>query len=80
MSQALDHPLCLFYGKIYATEAQVRERCRILADVDLVSFLTEDMDLVGLTTWGSRYLDCEVDVELYPTPRHPKVLENIPGR
>lgn len=66
--------------QVYATEAKVRERCRILADVDLVAFLTEDMDLVELTTWGRKYLDGEIDVELYPPPRHPQVLENIAGR
>ena len=60
---------------IHATEAQVRERCRVLADVDLVAFLTDDMDLVELTTTGKQYLDGEVDVELYPRPRHPSDIE-----
>ncbi|MFC6976530.1 hypothetical protein ACFQL1_20515 [Halomicroarcula sp. GCM10025709] len=60
---------------IHATETQVQERCRVLADADLVAFLTEDQDLVKLTTKGEQYLDGEVDVELYPYPRHPKMME-----
>ncbi|MFC6973468.1 hypothetical protein ACFQL1_20430 [Halomicroarcula sp. GCM10025709] len=60
---------------IHATETQVQERCRVLADADLVAFLTEDQDLVELTTKGEQYLDGEVDVELYPYPRHPKMME-----
>lgn len=60
---------------VHATEAQVRERCRVLADTDLVAFLTDHEDLVELTTWGERYLDGEVDVDLYPRPRHPKLME-----
>lgn len=49
----------------------------MLADVNLAGFLTEDMDLVELTTRGMQYLDGEIDVELYPQPRHPRVLEQI---
>jgi len=60
---------------IHATEAQVQERCRVLADADLVAFLTEDQDLVELTTEGEQYLKGEVDVELYPRPRHPRLME-----
>ncbi|QSG06091.1 hypothetical protein [Halapricum desulfuricans] len=59
---------------IHATEAQVRERCKVLADADLVTFLTEDADLVALTTEGQQYLEGKVDVELYPPPRHPRVI------
>lgn len=61
----------------HATESQIRERCRVLADVDLVGFLTDDMDLVELRTRGMQYLEGEIDVELYPRPRHPKVLERL---
>lgn len=64
----------------HATESQIQERCRVLADVDLVEFLTEDMDLVELTKEGQRYLDGEIDVELYPRPRHPQVLETLVKR
>ncbi len=61
----------------HATESQIQERCRVLADADLVGFLTDDMDLVELTTRGQQYLDGEIDVELYPRPRHPRVLEQL---
>ncbi|GGM37215.1 hypothetical protein [Haloarcula argentinensis] len=57
----------------HATEAQVQDRCRVLTDADLVAFLTENQDFVELTTEGEQYL--EVDVELYPYPRHPKAME-----
>ncbi|KAA9408444.1 hypothetical protein EGO51_01080 [Haloarcula hispanica] len=60
---------------IHATEAQVQDRCRVLADADLVAFLTEDQDFVELTTEGEQYLKGEIDVELYPYPRHPKAME-----
>ncbi|NLV06116.1 hypothetical protein GOC83_08240 [Haloarcula rubripromontorii] len=61
--------------RIHATEAQIQDRCRVLADADLVAFLTEDQDLVELTTEGEQYLEGEVDVELYPHPRHPRLME-----
>jgi hypothetical protein len=60
---------------IHATETQVRERCRVLADADLVAFLTSDQDMVELTGRGKQYLEGKVDVELYPRPRHPRDLE-----
>lgn len=60
---------------INATESQIRDRCRVLADADLVAFLTDHGDLVELTTWGERYLDGEVDVALRQQPRHPRRLE-----
>lgn len=59
---------------MHATEAQVEERCKVLADADLVTFLTEDADIVGLTTEGEQYLEGKVDVELYPPPRHPRMM------
>ena len=61
---------------IHATEAQVQERCEILADVDLVSFVTNDAELVELTIWGKRYLEGELDVELQPHPRHPTAIRS----
>jgi len=60
---------------IHATEAQVQERCCVLADAELVAFLTDRQDMVELTTWGQQYLEGEVDVELYPRPRHPSSWE-----
>lgn len=61
--------------EIHATESQVQDRCKVLADADLVGFLTEDCDFVELTTEGEQYLEGEIDVELYPYPRHPKAME-----
>lgn len=60
---------------VHATETQVKERCRVLADADLVAFLTDHQDLVELTTLGMGYLKGEVDINLYPRPRHPRVME-----
>jgi len=60
---------------VHATETQVQERCRVLADAELVAFVTEDQDFVELTTKGKQYLQGEVDVELYPYPRHPRAIE-----
>ena len=56
---------------IHATETQVHERCRVLADADLVSFLTVDEDLIELTTWGKLYLEGEIDIEHRQMPRRP---------
>jgi len=61
---------------IHATEAQVRERCYMLADAELVTFLTKDADFVGITTPGKQYLDGEIDMELHPKPRHPESITN----
>lgn len=60
---------------IHATESQVQERCKVLADTDLVAFLSEDCRFVELTTEGEQYLEGDIDVELYPYPRHPKAME-----
>jgi hypothetical protein len=54
---------------IHATECQVQERCGVLAEADLVAFVTRDKDLVELTTWGRQYLKGDIDVENYPRPR-----------
>ena len=59
---------------VHATEVQVQERCRLLADVDLVEFLTEDEEIVELTIRGKEYLSGDIDIDLYPRPRHPTVL------
>jgi hypothetical protein len=59
---------------IHATEAQVRERCYVLADADLVAFLTKDADMVEITTLGQQYLDGEADLDLYPPPRSPRAI------
>ena len=59
---------------IHATEKQIQDRCRLLADVDLITFLTKDEEVIELTMRGKEYLKGEVDVNLYPRPRHPTVL------
>lgn len=60
---------------IHASEAEVRQRCWALSEAGLVAFVTEDMELVELTTWGRRYLDGEIDVGRYPSPSHSSPLE-----
>jgi hypothetical protein len=54
---------------IHATETQIRERCMVLADADLVGIDIKDGWRVELTTRGRLYLDGEADVELYDRPR-----------
>ena len=60
---------------IDATPAQIRDRCRVLADADLVAVYEDEGWNVELTTLGDLYLKGEADIELYPRPRHPRVLE-----
>jgi hypothetical protein len=60
---------------IDATKAQIRDRCRVLADAGLVALQQEEDCYVELTTLGELYLDGEADIDLYPRPRHPRVLE-----
>ena len=60
---------------IDATKAQIRDRCRVLADAGLVALQQEEGCYVELTTLGELYLDGEADIDLYPRPRHPRVLE-----
>jgi hypothetical protein len=60
---------------IDATKAQVRDRCRVLADAGLVAIQREEGWYVELTTLGELYLEGEADIDLYPKPRHPKMLE-----
>jgi len=58
---------------VSATEAQVRDRCKRLADAELIHIDLNDwrLELDGL---GQRYLDGEADVDLYP---HPRSVKNI---
>ena len=56
---------------IFATAAQVRARCRLLASVDLVEPHTRDWELFELTGDGRRYLEGELDVSLRWLP-HPR--------
>jgi hypothetical protein len=62
---------------IDATKAQIRDRCRILADAGLVAVHRDDGWYVELTTLGQQYLEGEADLGLYPRPRPPGVLERI---
>jgi len=57
---------------IHATKSQVRERCLVLADADLVGFLTPDNRIVEITTLGRQYLNGDVDLGHYPRPRKPQ--------
>jgi hypothetical protein len=43
----------------------------MLAEADLISFVTRDKDLMELTTWRQQYLDGDLDVEHHPDPQHP---------
>jgi hypothetical protein len=61
--------------RIDATPAQIRDRCRVLGDADLVAVYENKGWNVELTTLGNLYLKGEADIELYPRPRHPRVLE-----
>jgi hypothetical protein len=58
---------------VSATEAQVRDRCKRLADADLIHIDLNDwrLEIRGL---GERYLDGKADVDLYP---HPRSVRNI---
>jgi hypothetical protein len=61
---------------IHATENQIRERCKVMADAGLVAIEPNDGWMVQLTTEGQLYLDGELDVELYPRPRSPRQLND----
>lgn len=54
---------------IHATERQLRERCCLLFEW----FGEEELDMVDITTEGMLYLDGEIDVELYPSPRESRI-------
>lgn len=60
---------------IDATAAQIRDRCRVLADVELVAVYMDKGWNVEITTLGLLYLNGEADIDLYPRPRHPRILE-----
>jgi hypothetical protein len=54
---------------IDVTEGQVRDRCKVLADADLLALDLEDGWRVELTGLGKRYLEGETDMRLYRRPR-----------
>jgi hypothetical protein len=52
-----------------ATEGQIRDRCKVLADAELLALDLEDGWRVELTGLGKRYLEGETDMRLYRRPR-----------
>lgn len=64
---------------ISATEAQIRDRCMVLADADLVEVDLSNGWRMELTTEGKLYLEGVLDMNLYPMPRRPNVLEEYAG-
>lgn len=59
-----------------ASENRIRERCRLLADADLIAPIHSEM--YELTTWGRLYLDGEVDARHQPRPRPSAVTPWVP--
>jgi len=57
-----------------ATEGQIRERCLVLADAELIAIDPGDNWRCELETRGKLYLDGKIDVQLYPSPRSPRML------
>jgi hypothetical protein len=60
---------------VHATENQAQERLQVLADANLLGFITRDCDYAELDTRGRLYLEGEIDVELGQDPRHPRAFE-----
>jgi hypothetical protein len=58
-----------------ATEAQIKEHCMVLADVELIAVDPRDNWRCELDTRGKLYLDGEIDVEWHPPPRSPRTLQ-----
>ena len=68
-----------------ANQAQLIERCRILAHADLIEPFIDstDADTFEITQWGELYLDRSVDAELRrpePKPRPPDKARPAPWR
>lgn len=59
---------------IKATEAQIRERCMVLTDAELIAVEPGDNWRCELETRGKLYLEGEIDVEWHPSPRSPRML------
>ncbi len=51
-----------------ASKARIRERCRVLANAELIEPLHRDM--YEITTWGILYLEGELDADHQPKPSH----------
>lgn len=65
---------------IHATENQIRDRCMVLADADLLAVDQTNGWEVELTTEGKLYLEGETDVGLHSSPRSARSLERFNGR
>ena len=65
---------------IEATKAQIRDRCKVLADAGLVAIEPDDGWMIHLKTRGKLYLEGEVDIDLYPSPRSPRTLDEGPAK
>lgn len=49
-----------------ASPSRIGERCRVLADAELVAFVYDDA--VEITSWGQLYLSGKIDAQHQPTP------------
>ena len=58
-----------------ATENQVRDRCKRLADAELIDLDLEDGWRVELTGLGKRYLEGETDMEYHRRPRWVRTID-----
>ena len=64
---------------IEATKAQIQDRCKVLADAGLIAIEPDDGWMIHLKTRGKLYLEGEVDIDLYPSPRSPRTLDEGPA-
>ncbi|AQL42391.1 winged helix-turn-helix domain-containing protein [Halorientalis sp. IM1011] len=59
---------------LFASIGRVRERCQMLADVELVEPLTEEKEHYEITGKGQRYLEGDLDATNLSTPSPQKAL------
>ena len=59
---------------IEATETQIRERCMVLADAEIIDVDLEDRWHVELTGLGKRYLEGELDMKYHQRPRWVRII------
>ena len=60
---------------IKTTKAQIRDRYKMLADAGLAAIESDDGWMIHLKTRGKLYVEGEVDIDLYPSPRSPRTLD-----
>lgn len=58
-----------------ATDNQVRDRCKRLADAELIDVDLDDGWRLELTKLGKRYLEGETDMRYYRRPRWVRVID-----